>query len=54
VTRGVQGENQVGDAVANAIGEALKVKSGVQDLDLVRLFLFIYFVNVLELLCCFL
>jgi hypothetical protein len=34
--RGVQYRNQVGDAGAMAIGEALKVNSRVQELDLVR------------------
>ncbi len=38
----MQGENQVGDAGAMAIGEALKVNNSVQDLDLVR-YMFSFF-----------
>ncbi len=41
----MQGENQVGDAGAMAIGEALKVNSSVQKLFLVRLLTFFFFVS---------
>jgi hypothetical protein len=38
-----QGGNQVGDAGAKAIGEALKVNFSLHRLDLVRLFLLFSF-----------
>jgi hypothetical protein len=45
----VQGENQVGDAGAMAIGEALKVNSSVQILGLVRFVCFRYVWFILEM-----